>query len=722
MTKKTTLYEKEDDLGYQTINSVVFGGENQTKLKERMLDVGWNKQAVEGILNTASNAVAKFVSPQNKSDKLVKILCLGKVQSGKTAFFISAIATAFDNGYNLAYVIGGTKNNLLKQNIDRISEEFSNNANVKVDYVVSAEHDHAETAKLLSRGYKIILVVLKNKSGETNLISLSRLVGKLSGFSSVIIDDEGDEHTPGNVKTGYGAIHKEILTALSGLKIGTYLCITATPQANLLLPTVDGISPDCCILVPPGKGYTGSSVFHDSMMNNYTIPIIDSDDFSKKIPRTFREALITFLISCGVWAKRKDGPKPMSMLIHPSSFTVVHNSVKEKVELELETIKSAYQDQYHLKHDSVVEEFKSLFSLMKPNLFEKEIVFEDIEKTINSNLDRTKVYTINGLELHSSENESRMRNDQKWNVYRIFIGGVMLERGITIENLAVTYIFRDSKGKITADTLFQRARWFGYKNEYLDLCRVCMKNNIAELFVALTDMEDHLWNTLEAFNEKGLSLKSMRRRFRLNDQRLLLTRKSISNTLYESYATTGYTYEKSIAYVNTGDISRNKTILRNFLATIKPNSYYTYGGSHRHAIYKHSITKFYNETLSRFTFPSSDRINRGSFGALVESVKEGRLDDEVTFVLMREGENTIRENYLGKRILELPQGSNAAEDMPNYYPGDRYIIQDKISIQIHFINVEKQPSEENLIPFLVICNPFDFDIVNYVTGDNKYGE
>ena len=73
-----------------------------------------------------------LIDPSLNIKKTHKILCLGKVQSGKTSFFISSIALAFDNGYDLAYVIGGTKTSLKDQNYERLLENFSNNSNIKI--------------------------------------------------------------------------------------------------------------------------------------------------------------------------------------------------------------------------------------------------------------------------------------------------------------------------------------------------------------------------------------------------------------------------------------------------------------------------------------------------------------------------------------------------------------------------------------------------------------
>ena len=58
--------------------------------------------------------------------KSKKILAIGRVQSGKTSFFISCIAFAFDNGYDIAYLVGGTKNTLRDQNYERVIEYFAN--------------------------------------------------------------------------------------------------------------------------------------------------------------------------------------------------------------------------------------------------------------------------------------------------------------------------------------------------------------------------------------------------------------------------------------------------------------------------------------------------------------------------------------------------------------------------------------------------------------------
>ena len=51
----------------------------------------------------------------------------------------------------------------------------------------------------------------------------------------------------------------------------------------------------------------------------------------------------------------------------------------------------------------------------------------------------------------------------------IAIGGLALSRGLTLEGLTVSYILRNTAA---SDTLMQMARWFGYRPEYEDICRL----------------------------------------------------------------------------------------------------------------------------------------------------------------------------------------------------------------------------------------------------------
>lgn len=63
----------------------------------------------------------------------------------------------------------------------------------------------------------------------------------------------------------------------------------------------------------------------------------------------------------------------------------------------------------------------------------------------------------------------------------IFISGNVMSRGLTLEGLLTTVFTRATQNPL-ADTQMQMQRWFGYRGEYLDLCRVFLTPVQRELF------------------------------------------------------------------------------------------------------------------------------------------------------------------------------------------------------------------------------------------------
>lgn len=271
------------------ISKPVLDGFNISKFREKMLE-DETEDTVEHIISNSYQAINSFRDPTNSDVSLfhtpVRILCLGKVQSGKTSFFLGSIALAFDNGYDIACIIGGTKLRLKKQNLGRVVAAFSNNEKIRIfDLNKKFNEDLSE---LINQGYKIILVVLKNAAKHANLGKLKTLSLNSEKIPTVIIDDEGDEYTPGNQKdknNDKGKTHDSIGEIIKNYEKCTFLSVTATPQANLLIPTIDVISPDRLVLVQPGKGYTGGNQFFDTKNNPHVVVIEDTDDFNESIDR-----------------------------------------------------------------------------------------------------------------------------------------------------------------------------------------------------------------------------------------------------------------------------------------------------------------------------------------------------------------------------------------------------------------------------------------------------
>ena len=702
-----------------TVKSPKIDGRCKRLLEEHMLESpNATSEIVASIFANSCKILPFLLDPNIDESKLNKILCLGKVQSGKTAFFIGAIAVAFDNGYNLAYVIGGTKKRLRDQNLKRLSREFANNDQVVILDI--ADENHKDPRELINKGYKVIIVALKNVNSEdANLGLIETISGYLYDIPSIVIDDEGDECSPGAPKSKAknpkaGKTHDVIVNIFENIKICTYLSVTATPQANLLLSTLDRLSPDFSILVEPGKGYTGGNSFHDTKENKHVVEILDSDNFVHSTPDSFYEAIYFYIFSLLTLRVRKDD-RNFSMLVHPSNYTIVQKNVEEKVNDVVDMIKNSLRDKQSIDYDSLLEQ---LFAVGFNDVTDY-VDFDDfktkVEPEIGTVIDNISVYEFNTSDTGKISMEEEKLDPYK---YKIFVGGNILGRGLTIENLIVTYIYRDSKIS-QIDTLYQRARWFGYKKDYFDFCKVYMTKDLKNKFICTVENENDMWNAFAAFLNTKTEIRYFPRLFVLNDDKLRLTRQTISKTIVVDRINPGYKYDKSI-YLTSEEKESNKKLYFEFLNNNKElGTEVQFGTSETQKSYVITIkySDFYKEFLSKYNFPRGSALGNNSFRKLYDEIFEGKYEDIIRVIYMRYKEHEYRKPIAANRaISELPQGRN---DNTNF-PGDKSLdgYSNLLHVQIHPVYIGDDKND--IIPLLAFNNPITEFNVKYVTGDNYY--
>lgn len=684
------------------------------------MQANMSTDVVDRIFSNAYKALNLFASPEVADGNLSKILCLGKVQSGKTAFFITTTAVAFDNGYQISYILGGTKTALLNQNYIRATGEFSNDSDIVVLDIKKIKYD--DIRENLSHNKKIVVLVLKNAAERTNLGKLRGFVEEFSDIPSIIIDDEGDEVSPGapkqkkkNVRAG--KTHDVITEIITSPKCCTYLSVTATPQANLLLSTIDEISPDYAILVEPGEGYTGGNAYHDIMDNHHVVEIRDTDDFEDSIPTSFTDCLYFFIFACCL-QRAKGFTKPYSMLVHPSSLTVIHNVIKSKIDDYIEGFVKILKDPQHVAYADAIDNIKKCYDNYVQENPSCEYSFADVIEHLSQVYDEIKTYQFN---ISSNGKASMKEAEDDDSLYKIYVGGNMLGRGLTIENLIVTYIYRDSK--VTAiDTLYQRARWFGYKQSYFDVCKVYMTQALKRKFIATVENENDMWNSINAFLMANIQIKKFPRVFTLNEDKLILTRKSVSNTIVLARTNPGYSYDKSVWYDYEGAERRaNRELFCSFFEKWKENGApitFDTAGEQTHYVIEMSYRDFYESFLSQYHFPKGSKFGARIFQNMLDKVKQNQVEDKVYVMIMRYKTHQQRSLIAsGQAIKELPQGSNASTN----YDGDKNLrgFTDKFYMQLHLV-YHDHSQKEDFVPMLALNNPITQFNVKFVTGDNDY--
>lgn len=491
------------------------------------------------LLQEAMKILGRCLPPTEQSGSETGLV-VGYVQSGKTMSFETVISLARDNGYGLVIVFAGTKTNLQEQSEERlikdleIGEEeywshFSTSQNIQYEQVRGKLASWSQNPK---RKKSIIITVLKQAVHLENLYTLLKRL-PLKNIPTLIIDDESDQaslntlaakiRTGKEVSTAKSTIYEWICNVRKVIPHHSYLQYTATPQALLLMAQADLLNPSFAETVTPGPAYTGGKDFfinNDELLENIPPEEVPTKDHEvKSIPKTLLSALRFFILVAGQHAITKansllNGEKVKdrnrSMMVHPAMQTSSHKQYKSWMDRALKTLRrfisgNIKKSSFDVIEDYFLQEYTSLkgtYSDMSdlPTLI--QAIYDDV-------LNDLYCVEINGTP------DAEKKVNWKSNPYWILVGGAKLDRGYTVEGLAVTYMPRPLGTSPSADTLQQRARFFGYKKAYLGQCRIFLQADVKEAFGEYVEHEEYVRSIL--IKHRGEPLSKWRRDFILGE-------------------------------------------------------------------------------------------------------------------------------------------------------------------------------------------------------------
>ena len=466
-------------------------------------------------------------------------LVVGRVQSGKTLSYEGVITLARDNGFAFVVVISGISNPLLAQGESRLTRDLTASDSSGWLLLSPAEHQQAPdfVARELVRvrdnwltadtplAYKqtAVVFVLKNHSRIHDLAEMFKKAD-VGDLPVLIVDDEADQ---ASLNT-FGRRNKESTTYanLRALRAAIpnhyYLQYTATPQAPLLIAIQDALSPDFVRVLEPGTGYTGGTTYFESDVD-LVMTISDSDllaasDPGGSPPESLRRALQEFLIGAAHGVASGGKPQTRSMLVHPSRQTDAQGIFAAWIREMAANWQGKYDAAAEVDPVKLRAEFEKVWMSLE-GTFPGIADFEKCWKALGlvfRNLDITEVNTRAG--------QTPVINWVATKFY-ILVGGQAIDRGFTVEGLTVTYMPRGG-GTFTADTIQQRARFFGYKGGYLGLCRVHLEPVVLDAFRMYVDHERDMLANLREIESGQESLKDWKRRFLL-DKTMRATRASV---------------------------------------------------------------------------------------------------------------------------------------------------------------------------------------------------
>lgn len=649
------------------------------------------KNIYENIEETFKHCQNQILqNPQNPN-----VLLVGKVQSGKTSNLELFAALAFDNGFNFVVIYGGYDNTLLDQTTKRFIKNFDIPADI--DYSDSSpvifSSDDSTTllnvtdkiiADLIEEQKPIFLVSMKQPAAMRKINQLLKKIDRMK-IKSFIIDDEGDQaslNTKKNKTEDASATYAEICRMKELLSNPLYLSVTATPQANIFLNEYSRLKPSSIRLIEPGKGYCGAEVYHlseDSDIVYSTLNSSDADALVDEMPVSLKKALCHYFLASAVLFVR--GIKDSDMIIHTHRTVNEHEIIYNRVN----QIISNYQDNIKYKQTSEVEnlisELEDYFNLSFPKTRDslsfadlKDIVIEQVIPRIHIILKNSAGKTTQG-------NESSHR-------YKIHIGGDLLQRGLTFKHLVATYFLRWAKNGGNMDTNLQRARWFGYRSKYIDVCKIFTVEEIAEEFTNLAQMEEDLWNQFYQVQEGTKKIDDILIRAGTTKQKP--TRKPVVDFFKISFKQQWNcqkqgVFDEQIIRKNNGLLEKLKSNY-SLYETRKGRKKEDEVTAHFTVVSSSEFLSFMEQTEGIF---SNSPFDESALKAVLQKAQK------VNLVFMDKNETRKRTFYSDGKIKVLQQGADNIDKEKANYLGDTEVLidVDEINIQVHKIVPKKMKSE-----------------------------
>ena len=673
----------------------------------------------EEVVRTSAKILGQCPHPDSPPGTRRTGLAIGKIQSGKTLSYTALIALGVDNGYRVSVVLAGTKNPLRQQSFDRLKHDLTYGRWSVAMLENPTAGDLGTLRQILQSGRHALIIVLKHRGRIDNLTELLS-APEVRRAPTLVIDDEGDEAGLNNQfrRGRRSAIYSSILDLRDALDVHAYLPYTATPQANLLISDLDALAPDFAVLVDPGHDYTGGAVFFGENRDQYVRELPPGEeefDPADPAPSGLRQALALFAVG-GTVRHMRSPHVPHSMVVHNSSYTRDHSMLFGGIASLLDGWRDTMTNQ---DGDEAKSELVALFKTGYDDLcrtIRGPPPWEEVKARLLPELWEIQPMMVNSLPQGKDPIlEPPQMHDG------LLVGGNMLARGLTIDGLAVTYITRRARGT-QADTMEQRARFFGYKKSYLDLCRVYLTHQLNDDYTRILNLENDLWEHLKRNENQGMTIREWNRMFALDmSMGLKPTRASVAN--FRQFMGSGW--EGNIQFRPVEDeprASKNLRAIQEFFASCTGNVR-SWGTTSHLVVDSCPTDKVVSELLARVDTEGTDWEGQYNKEYLTRLLLRGSLPS-IQVVLMNQGRvsqgevrHRTKENG---RIKNLMQGSNKSPGDPDYYPGDREFHNGQAQLQVHVILLEGEVAQPVLTTALALHIPEGdprYNLAYVVRGD-----
>ena len=614
-----------------------------------------------------------------------KGLVVGHVQSGKTANYSGLVCKALDAGYRIVIVMAGLLNSLRKQTQGRfdtgvigvdsslmledipLREKLIGVGEFSCDRwpvsITTANADFNKPSATQQQAainqYKppLVFVVKKNVSILKNLIEwIKNNNMDLSEQPMLLIDDEADHASINTKNDDYNPTktNERIRDLLNLFPKNVYIGYTATPFANIFIDPntpqdmMNDLFPRNFIktLEAPSNYLGAKRLFLDE--DPAAIRSIDDhqsflplnhkiDELPEVLPESLKHAIRSFVLVCSIRVLREHQKVHNSMLINVSRFTGVQSRIRELIHSYLTQLTHSVKLYYALDEIDALKntEIYSLHHTWETEYINSGFKWESIQAVLNKAISNIQEVEINSSPNGQKEVDYSERNYSEGRSV-IAIGGLSLSRGITLEGLSVTYFLRNS---IMYDTLMQMGRWFGFRPDYEDLCRVFITDQARGWYEHIADATEELRNELREMDRMGRTPEDFGLCVRNHPDSLIVTARNkmrTATTVIREIDLSGRLIETARLFSDEKKIRINLKLATDLLFTLKSDMDTKLSRKvGKTVIYQNVAYNIVYDFIEAFqNHPESDKTNSQAVSAYIESLAQdqGIVKWNVAFV------------------------------------------------------------------------------------------
>ncbi|MGZ0712314.1 Z1 domain-containing protein (plasmid) [Coraliomargarita sp. W4R53] len=527
---------------------------------------GWAPQVIDALERQTDAVVELMGDPAADAPWARRGLLMGEVQSGKTATYIGVLNKAIDYGYRVIIILGGHTNDLRGQTQERVDVDLTGtNSSFLEDNITAVgaqmrtgiglvdqtfrtigmttvRRDFSASSKLASTvwvdtGVPTVFVIKKNVRMLENVKTYIDQQAGPNGFDLplVVVDDEADWGSPNTADPDRDPtrVNKGIRNLLDVSSRSTYLGITATPFANVLIDHTidDDLFPSNYIraLAAPSN-YLGVGTYFDAGSDAVSTDVEDclrllplkhkKEHPFGDLPSSLEDAVITFLIGCAIRLLREGEAKPASMMVNISRFNLVqsrvHDALFEFTASVSGVITTEFARAENAGRSQLAARVRQLADYLYPQVMASEFSWPQVAESLTRIAETFRIDLVNNQTSKERVNARRQMTPEQRDAHDarpvIYVGGDVLSRGLTLDGLQVSYFVRQPG---SADTLLQMGRWFGYRPGYDDLVRIWMPSNVDEIFTNVATISQELREDLREMEAHGLTPKQFGLKIRL---------------------------------------------------------------------------------------------------------------------------------------------------------------------------------------------------------------